>query len=225
MSDNKIISNENRSGQKILTPMFWITCLVCLLPIAIGFILYDKLPRDIPQQYGFNGEINWTLPKPWGFIVCPLIILACHIFILIGTSIAMKSDTNKKVKILLQWLLPVIGLPINIMMILVPAGIDIDVFIVCALVISVLFIVLGNYLPKVERNSFLGVRAPWTRKNDVVWAKNQRFGGKVFVILGFVILLTIFLPAAKYIFIGCIVLSFLLLLIYSLAICNKYKDE
>ena len=40
-----------------------LTSIVCLLPMVLGFALWNKLPEDIPQQYGWNNQVNWTLPK------------------------------------------------------------------------------------------------------------------------------------------------------------------
>ena len=33
---------------------------------------------------------------------------------------------------------------------------------------SILFIILGNFLPKLRQNSYVGIRLPWTLKNETV---------------------------------------------------------
>ncbi|MGB4178064.1 MAG: SdpI family protein, partial [Halanaerobiales bacterium] len=57
---------------------------------------------------------------------------------------------------------------------------------------ALLFIVMGNYLPKVKHNYFVGVRVPWTLASEKVWKKTHRFAGKLFVISGIIIFLSIF---------------------------------
>jgi uncharacterized membrane protein len=43
--------------------------------------------------------------------------------------------------------------------------------------VGLLFIVLGNYLTRVEPNWFVGIRTPWTLSSDTVWRKTHRMGG------------------------------------------------
>lgn len=56
-----------------------LTSIVCLLPMVLGFALWNKLPENIPQQYGWNNQVNWTLPKFWGIITLPLVMVIINI--------------------------------------------------------------------------------------------------------------------------------------------------
>lgn len=47
-----------------------------------------------------------------------------------------------------------------------------------------LFILIGNYLPKVKSNYFVEIKTPWALSNDKVWRKTHKFGGYLFVIYG-----------------------------------------
>ena len=46
---------------------------------------------------------------------------------------------------------------------------------------GLLFILLGNYLPKLPRNFFFGIRSPWTLASEVVWFRTHRISGSLFV--------------------------------------------
>lgn len=62
--------------------------------------------------------------------------------------------------------------------------------------ISVLFIVLGNYMSKTRSNFFAGVRTPWTLSSDYSWEKTHRLTGRLFMLTGVAVLVTCFaLPA------------------------------
>jgi uncharacterized membrane protein len=54
----------------------------------------------------------------------------------------------------------------------------------------VLFIVIGNLLPRARPNWFVGIRTPWTLSSDRVWEKTHRFGGHVFVVVGILMILS-----------------------------------
>ena len=60
-------------------------------------------------------------------------------------------------------------------------------------VLSVLFLVIGNYLPKTRSNWFFGVRTPWTLSSDEAWEKTHRLAGRLFIGLGLAGLLSVFL--------------------------------
>ncbi len=50
--------------------------------------------------------------------------------------------------------------------------------------ISLLLLVLGNFLGKVRPNFVLGVRTPWTLSSDIAWEKTHRLAGWLFVLTG-----------------------------------------
>jgi len=56
--------------------------------------------------------------------------------------------------------------------------------------LGVLFIVIGNLLPRARPNWFVGIRTPWTLSSDRVWEKTHRFGGHVFVVAGILMILS-----------------------------------
>lgn len=55
-------------------------------------------------------------------------------------------------------------------------------------VISLLFILVGNLMPKIKSNFFMGIHTPWTLSNEAVWNKTHRLGGKLFVLGGILLL-------------------------------------
>ncbi len=60
--------------------------------------------------------------------------------------------------------------------------------------LGILFIVLGNYLPKTRQNHTVGIRVPWTLTDEENWNATHRFGGRVWVAGGFLTLIGGFLP-------------------------------
>lgn len=50
--------------------------------------------------------------------------------------------------------------------------------------IGLLFIFLGNIMPKVPRNYIAGIKTPWTFYSDEIWRKTSRLGGYCFFVFG-----------------------------------------
>ncbi len=55
-------------------------------------------------------------------------------------------------------------------------------------IIGLIFLLLGNLLPKVPRNFFVGIRTPWTISDEENWRMTHRLGGWLFVIGGVLML-------------------------------------
>jgi immunity protein, SdpI family len=49
---------------------------------------------------------------------------------------------------------------------------------------GIALILIGNYLPKIKSNWFVGVRTPWTLSSEVSWHLTHRLAGRLFVIAG-----------------------------------------
>jgi uncharacterized membrane protein len=55
---------------------------------------------------------------------------------------------------------------------------------VLGIAFGLMFIVLGNYLPRLPRNFFIGIRSPWTIASETVWVRTHRISGIWFVVAG-----------------------------------------
>lgn len=61
------------------------------------------------------------------------------------------------------------------------------------LLLSVMFLLIGNYMPKIQSNFYMGIKTPWTLSSDEVWRKTHRLGGKLYVGCGILTMLSAFL--------------------------------
>lgn len=55
-----------------------------------------------------------------------------------------------------------------------------------------LLIVIGNVMGKIRWNSTVGIRTPWALADERVWDKTQRFGGRMLVASGIVVVVAAF---------------------------------
>ncbi|PKN79519.1 MAG: hypothetical protein CVU48_04970 [Candidatus Cloacimonetes bacterium HGW-Cloacimonetes-1] len=85
------------------------------------------------------------------------------------------------------------------------------------LLIGFMFIALGNLMPKVPRNFFIGIRTPWTIANDEVWLRTHRIGGVTFVISGILISLKSFILINSATFQTAVMAAAFVILMYPIA--------
>ena len=62
------------------------------------------------------------------------------------------------------------------------------------LVVGGLILVIGNVLPRVRSNWWIGIRTPWTLSSDAVWTKTHRVGGYLMSAAGIVTIFSALLP-------------------------------
>ena len=74
-------------------------------------------------------------------------------------------------------------------------GQSVDMMIVVAGLVGLMFIVIGNYMSKIRSNFLMGVRTPWTLTSELSWNKTHRLVGRLFIILGVAMILLAFVDA------------------------------
>lgn len=94
-----------------------------------------------------------------------------------------------------------------------------DLFKLLAVILSIMYIFLGNYMPLCRRKG-LGFTCKWSDSNESVRYKTNRYAGKVFVIAG---LISTFISIAfnGYIGMGTMIVT----LIVALTVCSKKAKE
>jgi uncharacterized membrane protein len=60
-------------------------------------------------------------------------------------------------------------------------GIQINVTRAVILVTGLMLIMTGNALGKIRLNRLVGIKTPWTLRDEEVWDRTHRFGGWIFV--------------------------------------------
>jgi len=63
---------------------------------------------------------------------------------------------------------------------------DLTVFVL--VIIAIFFVFLSYYIKNIKQNWFMGIRTPWTLKNESVWKKTHKLGMYTFRISGLVLL-------------------------------------
>lgn len=170
--------------------------IIIACSILLTIIVYNKLPDLVPTHWNTMGEIDKYSPKAFGAFMAPVIM----IFTWSGMKFLPKIDPRKKnyekfdksysviVSILLTFFLV-----IHAVTLLAALGYGISIEKIIPLIVGVLFIVIGNYLPKSKSNFFYGIKTPWTLSSEVSWRKTHSLGGKLFVVAGIVCILSSFL--------------------------------
>ncbi len=169
--------------------------LLILAPTIAGIFLWDKLPDNMAINFGTSNISNQLASKSFTIFFLPLLLLLLQWLCLFFTSLDSKNkNQNKKAFGIVFWIIPIISILVNSLIYSVALGKKINIEPIMVVFFSLMFIIIGNYLPKISQNFTLGLKITWTLNSEENWNKTHRFSGKLWVVGGFVLLLSLLLP-------------------------------
>lgn len=198
-----------------------LSTLVCLVPILLTLALFDKLPPQVPIHFGTNGEPDNYASKAIAGFLFPCLFAGLNLFVrFIMNTDPKKKNANPVIRAVGLWAIPVLSLILIPVTLFKGMGYDLPIYIISTALIGLMFLIIGNYMPKSRQSYTVGIRLPWTLDNEENWNKTHRFAGFVWVLGGLVVIANAFIGNA-YIMLGVIVLLFILPIIYSYRLYRK----
>lgn len=140
------------------------------------------------------GLLGWRMA--WEAVIFLVVHWLC--LLLVFADRRNREGQSKKVVGLVFWLLPMISLLSGAVVTSLQRGYHGADFVIVwmNLGFGLLFLLIGNYMPKFRQNATMGIRVKWTLENEENWNVTHRFGGKVWVATGLACMIGALLPSA-----------------------------
>lgn len=203
----------------------WLLLLMGLLPFLYAIYVWQDLPHEVPMQWDLDGNPNKYVAKiDLAVIVFSMPAVTYFVFWLIAyldykekkQRPTIRFNAFKNVAIILTS-----ALGLYIVNASVRGGLASTNWIV--LMAGVLYMLLGSYLKAVPANYFLGIRTPWTLKNELVWERTHSFAGRLWLLVGLGLMIVSFWLAADLNVIILIGSTLFILLLPTLYSFIKYR--
>jgi len=159
-----------------------------------SLLVLQRLPARVPVHWNLQGQVDrWGTPLE-GALLLPALATGVYLLILafdwgrmdFKAARAMSPSTTRQVRVLLLLLMGMLQV-----LILGPTlrggAFSGNLFFVY---LFGFFILLGNLMPRLEPNAWVGIRIPPTLENREVWKGTHRFAGRLWVIGGVLLLPT-----------------------------------
>ena len=166
------------------------TTIVTLLPIVAGVIFWDQLPEQLAIHFNAAGEPDGWASKAAAVLGLPAGLAVLHLVLLFVTDKDPKrQNISNASKMLMLWVSPFIswlGMAMTIGFALEAVRNITSIVSVC---LGILFMVIGNFLPKCLPSYTVGIKLPWTLHSDDNWRYTHRIGGWCFMASGLITLM------------------------------------
>lgn len=162
---------------------------------ALGFSVWawGRLPERVATHWNLAGRPDGYSSKIVAAVVFPLAILG--VTLLLGIVLPRidprrRSHAIHRATWWVIWNVVMVFLAILHVVVIGKSAYAWSVGIptVASVGAGVLFIAIGNYLPRVRPNWWLGIRTPWTLSSDAVWRRTHRLGAWIFIMAGVITL-------------------------------------
>lgn len=170
---------------------------MALLPLVLVALCYERLPERIPMQWDLNGGVRYD--AKWQLWIVSALSPFFAVLFRVLPQIDPKKTNYRKFAApyrVFQWFM-LVFLAVVVGMVLLesfrPGTVDVGVTV--TILVALLFMGLGNMMPKFRRNFFCGIKTPWTLSSDSVWTRTHRLGGRLLFATGVLLLPSVLLPA------------------------------
>ena len=169
-----------------------VTVIVCLLPMIAGAVLYNQLPEQMAVHFNLNNEADNYASKAFAVFALPVFMALLQIFCCASMDITRKEKKKKtKFEEVGIWIIPVLDIVCCFTLIGNALWEGFDIRRIICLVLGLVYIVMGNYMPKMSYEVAKGIMHP-VPKSEQSFRKMIRVLGYTFIIVGILLLISLF---------------------------------
>jgi uncharacterized membrane protein len=169
--------------------MIAVSVAVVAVMLVAGAWAWVSLPPDaqVPIHWGADGQPDGYADKTIGLFLLPAVAVGITLlFVAIPRIEPRRANLERSGKAYGAIWIGVMALlgALQLLAVAFAMGAMFDMTAIVLVGTGALFVVIGNYLPKVRPNYMVGIRTPWTLTSDLAWTRTHRLGGRLFVIEG-----------------------------------------
>ena len=195
--DDAIAGNPGRTGDegpvaRRSARFMRLTWGIVFLAWVVAFLALPSLPEVIPVHWNAFGNADAFANRIPGAFGMPGIMTLTMMLLMVlprNDSMQVSLAPFRDIYAMVLFSLMLLLFCVELTALGIAMGLGIPIAVVMPVLIGVLFVVLGGLLPQIGRNRTMGIRLPWTIRDDVVWKKTHEHAGPLFMGAGALIIL------------------------------------
>jgi uncharacterized membrane protein len=178
----------------------WLGFVIAVLAAGASVWAYPRLPPEVPTHWNLAGEPDDYSSRLVAAVLGPVMLVGLTLLFQVLPKIDPRGRNYEKFRdtywLLVNGVMLFFG-AVHLALLANAIGAPVDMGMVFPVGVGLIFIVLGNYLGRVEPNWFIGIRTPWTLESETVWRKTHRIAAWVFVLGGLVVVASALMPGVE----------------------------
>lgn len=199
--------------------------------------MYSKKNRILCYAFtllpSLVGLVLWGTAREAAF---PAALLLSPVFLALTLTLCLylterlekDREKNKKINSVVIWTIPLLSNVTFWVSFSIAAGhTELPITRIMGWLFAVIYLVMGNYLPKCRQNSTVGIRVKWTFASEKNWNATHRLAGPCYMVCGFLMIPASFLPekAATFLLLGLLILGNAIPMVYSYVFYKKQQRQ
>lgn len=208
----------------------WFGLVIAALAVALSVWAYPQLPPTVATHWSLNGTPDNFSSRAWAIAIIPIVLVVMTGLFNVLPKIDPRHANYAKF-LSTYWLFAnsiiVFMLVVHALILASGLGYPVKIGRLMPVGVGLLFVILGNYLTRVEPNWFIGIRTPWTLSSDTVWRKTHRTGGWLMVIGGMLIAACALLPRGAFLplFVSAILIMAVIPIVQSYVLWKREQRD
>lgn len=163
--------------------------------IAVAYVaslaVYSRLPAQVPDDWWIPGESDLSVVRSLLAFFLPTASVAIVLLFRRVASIDPLRENYERFRATFELVLTssvLFALALHAVLLATLLGAPSWTGKLPALMFGLILIVVGNVVPRIKPNVALGIRTPWTLRDDRIWARTHRAAGYLLVACGLAVL-------------------------------------
>lgn len=175
--------------ERLFIRMAWV---VTGLSFILALAVLPILPEIIPVHWNYAGVADAYADKFPSVFTLPVILTAVMVLTQVlprFKQMHASSIMSRDIYAIIIFSAACLVLAVEAVTLANAAGLMIPIVMIVPMLLGVIFIIIGSLLPVVAPNRSVGIRLPWTLKDEKNWKLTHTRGGLVFMGAGILIIL------------------------------------
>jgi uncharacterized membrane protein len=206
----------------------WLGLVFALVTLIFSAVVLNDLPEQVPTHFNVQGEPDDWSSRIFAAFMIPVVSMLLVVLFNVFPKISPRRQNLDRFSDT-YWLIANASIAflgaLHVLVLGRALGWPVDISSATLLGVGIMFMIIGNVLPRTRSNWWMGIRTPWTMESDDVWRATHRLAGKTFMIGGAFTVIAALLPMSlrPWIAIGALAIAGFIPVIYSYLYWRREK--
>ena len=207
----------------------WIGIVCIALMSVASAVAYGYLPDSVATHWNIKGEVDGYASRLFSILFMPALaaLLWALLRVLARFDPISQHESTGVYLHKVSNALSAFMLVVHLATLANGAGLKLNMVQIVGLAEGALLTLIGNTMGRLRRNSWAGIRLPWTLNDAEIWRRTHRVGARAFVLAGVVTILSALLfsgPAVFAIVMAAVMGATLFTVGYSYRLALRNRD-